>query len=196
MRTFFATFRPAFLCLLLLTLLLGIIYPLFMYGIGQLFFHKTANGSLILQNGKVIGSEWIGQNFNQPTYFHPRPSSAGDKGYDAANSSGSNLGPTSQKLIDQIRDRATNYRAENQLGADILIPADAVTASASGLDPHISVENALLQASRIAQARNLPKEKIMQLIEKFTEGRDLGLFGEKRINVLRINLALDQMSAS
>ena len=183
MRAFFA----------LLTVLLGIIYPLFMFGVGQLFFHKKANGSLFFyEDGKVIGSLWIAQNFTKPEYFHPRPSSAGDKGFDAANSSGSNLGPTSQKLADALQQRVAAYRSENSLSSDTMIPADAVMTSGSGLDPHISTANALLQAARVASARGLSQGKIEDLITEYTEEPTLGLFGQARINVLRINLALDK----
>lgn len=191
MRSFFASLKPAAISLALLTVLLGIIYPLFMCGIGQLFFHRKANGSLVSREGKVVGSLWIAQGFVKPEYFHPRPSSAGSSGYDAANSSGSNLGPTSQKLIDALRQRASDYRLENRLDAETSMPADAVTSSGSGLDPHISVANALLQASRVASARNLEREEMERLIAKYTEHPWLGLFGTPRVNVLRINLALD-----
>jgi K+-transporting ATPase ATPase C chain len=197
MKAFFASLKPAVISLALLTLLLGIIYPLFMYGMGQLFFHKSANGTLFYyQDGKVLGSEWIAQGFTKPEYFHPRPSSAGDKGYDAANSSGSNLGPTSQKLADALRQRAVDYRSENKLSSDTSIPADAITTSGSGLDPHISVANALLQATRVASARSLNEGDVRSLIAEYTEGPSLGLFGEARINVLRLNLALDKLALS
>ena len=189
-------FRPAIVSLLLLTLLTGIIYPLFIFGIGQIFFHKKANGTLFYYKDKeVIGSEWIGQNFIKPQYFHPRPSAAGN-GYDAANSSGSNLGPTSQKLIDSLRQRAASYRSENNLSSEAPIPADAVTASGSGLDPHISVKNAQLQAARVASARSMTLDSVNELIQQFTEGRTFGIFGEKRINVLRLNLELDKITGS
>lgn len=184
--------KTSFILLFFLTILIGIIYPCFMWGIGELFFHQKTNGTLIhSQDGKVIGSEWIAQNFTSAKYFHPRPSNAGDKGYDASNSSGSNLGPTSQKLMDTLKQRADTYRTENNLTGDV--PADAVTASGSGLDPHISVANAQIQAARIAAARTISKETVDRLIRDFTEERTLSLFGEKRINVLRINLELDQL---
>ncbi len=190
------TLKTSAILLTLLTILLGIIYPYFMWGIGQVFFHKHANGTLFFyKDKKVLGSEWIAQNFTQDEYFHPRPSSAGDKGYDASNSSGSNLGPTSQKLIDTLKSRSSDYRAANQLSPTAPIPADAITTSGSGLDPHISPENALLQAPRISAARNLPLDQLSQLIDAFTEGRTLAIFGEKRINVLRINLELDKLAA-
>jgi len=135
----------------------------------------------------------IGQNFQNPQYFHPRPSAAGEAGFDAANSSGSNLGPLSQKLLDAAKERATAYRAENELASDALFPADAVTASASGLDPHISVQNALLQAPRIAKAHNLSNEEVTRLLKAHIEGRALGIFGESRVNALKLNISLDQM---
>ena len=194
MKTFIATLRPACISLFLLTLLLGIIYPLVMWGIGDLFFQHQANGSLILRENKVIGSSLIAQNFITPQYFHPRPSAAGDQGFDAANSSGSNLGPTSQKLDTAIRERILQYQAENSLAPETKIPADAVTSSGSGLDPHISLQNALLQASRIAKARNLTIEQIQALIKKHTLTRSLFLFGEPRVNVLELNLALDSLN--
>src|SRR5512135_3181914 len=139
--------RPAILMIVLMTLLTGLAYPLGMTGLAQLLFPHQANGSLVTVNGKVIGSELLGQNFTSAKYFHGRPSAAGN-GYDAANSSGSNLGPTSKKMMDQITNRAGRYRTVNGLSSGMKIPADAVTASSSGLDPHISVQNALLQASR------------------------------------------------
>lgn len=197
MKLFIASLRPALIALVLLTILGGIIYPLFMYGIGELFFHNEANGTLFYyKDGKVMGSEWIGQNFTKPEYFHPRPSAAGANGYDAANSSGSNLGPTSKALIDSLRQRAQSYRTENKLAPDTVIPAEAVTASGSGLDPHISVGNALLQASRVAAARGISVDEVKKTIERYTDGPTWGLFGEERINVLRINLALDKISYS
>jgi len=184
------TLKPALLASILFTLLLGILYPLFLWAASQLLFHRSAGGSLVENGGAVIGSELIGQKFSAPKYFHPRPSSAGD-GYDAANSSASNLGPTSQKLIDALAERASAYRSENQIPPGSLIPADAVTGSGSGLDPHISPENAKLQAARVAAARNLPLASILQAIDEATEGRDLWIFGNERVNVLKLNLALD-----
>ena len=186
--------KPSVMSLLFFTVVFGFIYPLFMFGVGQLCFRKEAGGSLVLNNkGQVIGSELIAQNFTQPGYFHPRPSSAGDKGYDASNSSGSNLGPTSQKLIDSVAKRAIQYRMENKLMPNMKIPADSITSSGSGLDPHISLANALLQASRVAAARKVSEQKVKALISTHTEGATWGLFGEERVNVLKINLALDDM---
>jgi len=175
-----------------LTVLLGIVYPLIMTGLSQVFFPSQANGSLIRDSaGNVVGSALLGQNFSSPENFHPRPSTAGTDGYDATSSGGSNLGPTNQKLIDAATDRATAYRAENGLAADALVPVDAVTASASGLDPDISPANALIQAGRVARARNLSEDQVRSLVNQSTEGRTLVVLGEPRVNVLKLNLALD-----
>lgn len=171
------------------------IYPIVTWGLGQLFFSKQANGSLI-QNGDSVpvGSQWIGQNFSATKYFHPRPSAAGSNGYDASNSGGSNLGPTSQKLMDTIKMRVQTYRSENHLANDVLVPADAVTASGSGLDPHISIKNALLQARRVAQARSLDINIVKNEIVKATAVPAFGILGEPGVNVLQLNLALDRTS--
>ena len=168
-------------------------YPLLVTGIAQTAFKKQASGSLITdKDGKVIGSALLGQNFTTDPYFHPRPSAAG-AGYDAASSSGSNLGPTSQKLNDALKERITAYRTQNSLAAVATVPADAVTASGSGLDPHISVRNAELQAARVAKARNLNVEKVKELIIARTTKPGLGIFGDAGVNVLQLNLALDQL---
>lgn len=228
---------------LFMTVVLGVVYPLVMTGISQLIFPKQANGSLIMVGGKVIGSEIIGQSFTKPEYFHPRPSAAGS-GYDASASGGSNLGPTSAKLIrgttkmddkknevvdyDGIDLRIMHYCVENEIpyesstpleqfkGADgslddvklikafnddkaplvftpkAPIPADAVTTSGSGLDPHISPANAQVQVARVAKARGISVDQAIQIVARFTEGPDLGLLGEPRVNVLKLNLAMDQ----
>jgi len=176
--------------LVLLIILCGV-YPLVVWGIAQVAFPSQANGSLINAKGQVVGSRLLAQNFSGAQYFHPRPSAAGDTGYDGTSSGGSNLGPLSQKLIDEVKERVEKYRAENNLPAGTLIPADAVTASGSGLDPHISPGNAGLQAPRIAQARHLSESTLRNLIAQYREGPDWGLFGEPRVNVLRLNLALD-----
>lgn len=169
------------------------LYPLVVFGIAQTMFYDKANGSLIVdRGGEVRGSRLIGQNFSGERYFHPRPSAAGI-GYDAANSSGSNLGPISQKLNDAIKARIAAYRMENGLQATDPVPADAVTASGSGLDPHISVRNAELQVARVAKARNLSAEKVRDLIRQHTDGPALGFIGEAGINVLRLNVALDSV---
>jgi len=174
-----------------LLIILCCVYPLVVWGIAQVAFPSQANGSLLEVKGKVVGSSLMAQNFGGAQYFHARPSAAGDTGYDGTSSGGSNLGPLSRKLTDQVKERVENYRAENNLPAGTLVPADAVTASGSGLDPHISLGNAGLQAPRVAKARNLKETTIRSLIAKYREGPDWGLLGEPRINVLRLNLALD-----
>jgi potassium-transporting ATPase KdpC subunit len=187
--------RTAVLMTVVLTVFLGIIYPLVMTGISQVLFNTQANGSLVRDvSGNVIGSAILGQNFSQPQYFHPRPSAAGSDGYDATSSGGSNFGPTNQKLIDAVQQRAQDYRTENGLADDALVPVDAVTASASGLDPDISPANALLQANRVAKERGLSVEQVKTLIDQNTEGRTLFVLGEPRINVLKLNLALDALA--
>ncbi len=176
-----------------LAVLVSGLYPLVVWALSQGLFPYEANGSLVQRNGIVVGSELIAQRFQSPKYFHPRPSAAGDAGYDAANSSGSNLGPLSRKLLDAVRDRIEAYRAENGLPADAPVPADAVTASASGLDPHISVRNAHLQAPRVARERGIGPDVMDRVMQAYTEGRDWGIFGEPRVNVLKLNLALDRL---
>jgi K+-transporting ATPase ATPase C chain len=182
--------RISLIATLCLAVLLCGIYPVVVWGIAQGLFPSQANGSLVSVKGQVIGSSLLAQNFTGAGYFHPRPSAAGD-GYDAVSSGGSNLGPTSQKLIDAVKERVAAYRAENKLAPEVLIPADAVTASASGLDPHISLKNAMLQASRVAKARGIGEEALRKMIVSHTEGRDLGIFGEPRVNVLMLNLDMD-----
>ena len=182
---------PGLRITLFLTILLGVVYPLTITGISQIAFPHQANGSLVTSRGKVIGSELIGQNFIKPEYFQPRPSAAGSDGYDGTSSGGSNLGPTSQRLLDRTRASVERFRRENP-DYDGPIPADLLTASASGLDPHISPDSALAQAARVAKARNLPGDKVRRLIAQNTERPDLGLLGEPRVNVLRLNLALDE----
>lgn len=175
---------------LTLVLLCGL-YPLAVWGVSQAVFPAQANGSLITRNGAIVGSALIGQNFSAEKYFHPRPSAAGD-GYAAANSSGSNLGPTSQKLFDSIKERAAAYRKMNGLADGDPIPADAVTASGSGLDPEISPANAKLQAGRVARARGWEVPRVEDLVRSHTRGRALGILGDPGVNVLALNLALDQ----
>lgn len=181
---------PAVRMTVLLTILTGLIYPGLVTGACQLLFRNQANGSLIVQNGQVIGSSLIGQHFTKPEYFHSRPSAAGNDGYDPTASQGSNLGPTSQKLYERIKASADQFRKENPAYSGP-IPADALTASGSGLDPDISVANAKAQAERVANARNISVLRIEALIASATKGRDAGLLGEPRVNVLKLNLALD-----
>jgi K+-transporting ATPase ATPase C chain len=180
---------PALRITLAMTVLTGLLYPALVTGIAQVVFRRQADGSLIVKNGRVIGSESIGQTFTRPEYFHSRFSTAGE-GYDAAASGGSNLGPTSSKLLDRVKQSVTAYRAANP-EAGARVPADAVLASASGLDPHITPDNAGLQAARVAKARGVARERILELLRQMQETRDLGLLGEPRVNVLRLNLALD-----
>jgi K+-transporting ATPase ATPase C chain len=182
---------PALRMTLLLTILTGLVYPGVVTGVCQLLFRNQANGSLIVQNGNVIGSSLIGQNFAKPEYFHPRPSAAGNDGYDPTASQGSNLGPTSQKLYDRMKASADQFRKENPAYSGS-IPADALTASGSGLDPDISLANASAQAARVAQARNVPLSSIERLITSATKSRDIGFLGEPRVNVLELNLTLDR----
>jgi K+-transporting ATPase ATPase C chain len=176
---------------ILMTVLLGGVYPLAITGLCQVIFPRQANGSLINAGDRVVGSELIGQNFTRLEYFQGRPSAAGSDGYDATASSGSNYGPTNQKLIDRVKGSVEKFRKENPAYKGSL-PADLVTASSSGLDPHLSPESARAQAPRVARARGLPADQIILLISRFTEGPDLGLLGEPRVNVLKLNLALDR----
>lgn len=169
------------------TLLLGVVYPFVVTGLAQVLFPKQANGELITVNGKIIGSRLIGQPFSSPGYFHPRPSAAGN-GYDAVNSGGSNLGPTNKTLIDRVNGDAQKLQAENPA---MPVPMDLVTASASGLDPHISPEGALFQAPRVARERGMTENDVRAVIAKHIEGRQFGFFGEARVNVLELNLDLD-----
>jgi len=192
MKEFFSHIRGAVVSTFVLAVVCCGLYPLVVFGISQALFRDKANGSLIVDpDGLVHGSKLLGQGFAAPKYFHPRPSAAGN-GYDAASSGGSNLGPTSQKLNDAIKERVAAYRAENGLSETDPVPADAVTASGSGLDPHISLRNAELQTARVAKARGFSKEKVRELVRQYTDPRDLGVFGDPGVNVLEINRALDQ----
>jgi potassium-transporting ATPase KdpC subunit len=195
LKELFLEIRGAIMATLVIAVVCCGLYPLIVFGISQALFHDKANGSLILgKDGRVRGSKLLGQSFTAEKYFHPRPSAAGN-GYDAANSGGSNSGPTSQKLNDAIKDRVDAYRKDNGLNADEPVPADAVTASGSGLDPDISVRNAELQILRVARARGLSQAKVRELIQRYTDTRDLGVLGDPGVNVLELNLALDSSGA-
>jgi len=192
MKTILSEIRPAIVSTVVFAVICCGFYPLAVTGISKLAFADKANGSLIVDaKGTLIGSSLIGQNFSGEEYFHSRPSAAGANGYDAANSCGSNLGPTSQKLADLIKERVAAYRTTNGIAENQQVPADAVTASASGLDPHISPANAALQVARVAKARSLSAEKIKELISANTDKADLGMLGVDGVNVLKLNLALD-----
>jgi potassium-transporting ATPase KdpC subunit len=193
MKNGFAELGRSLVAVASLAFILCGLYPLVSWGLAQAIFPGRANGSLIVRRGIVSGSALIGQPFSGPAYFHPRPSTAG-QGYDAARSGGRNLGPLSKELLDAVGRSVAEYRAENGLPPGTLVPADAVTASASGLDPHISPENARLQAARVAAARGLTEAEVLSRVEASTEGRTLGFLGEPRVNVLKLNLALDGVS--
>jgi K+-transporting ATPase ATPase C chain len=186
---------PAFRMTALLTVVTGLLYPGAVTGVCQILFHDQANGSLIVKGGEVRGSMLLAQSFTKPEYFHPRPSAAGSDGYDATASSGSNYGPTSQKLFDRMKAASEQFRKENPdyQGA---IPADAITASGSGLDPEISVANANAQMARVAKARGIPLEQVAHMVNGVTETRDLAFLGDARVNVLKLNLQLDSATQS
>jgi potassium-transporting ATPase KdpC subunit len=193
MKTIVTNTVTSLRALLVLTILLCGIYPMLIWVVGQTFFAKSANGSIIKnRDGAVVGSGRIAQGFTDTCYFQPRPSAAGS-GYDAAASGGSNLGPLSRKLADQVHDRINAYRAMNHLDSGVPVPADAVTASGSGLDPDISIANAMLQASRVANARHLDHQTVIRLIKGQTQERQFRFLGEPRVNVLKLNVSLDRI---
>jgi potassium-transporting ATPase KdpC subunit len=187
-------FRPAILMVVVFTVITGLLYPLAVTGVAQVAFPGASDGSLVRDaNGNVLGSSIIGQQFSDPKYFWGRPSAAGD-GYDAANSSGSNLGPTSEKLRQQVTERAQALREANGLPNDAIVPAELVTASASGLDPNISPDGARFQAHRVAQERGLTDQQVLDLIDDHIDGRTLWFMGEEKVNVLELNMALDALA--
>ncbi|HEY1662029.1 MAG TPA: K(+)-transporting ATPase subunit C [Verrucomicrobiae bacterium] len=195
MKTIFAEFGRSIVATIVFAVVGCCIYPLVVYGLGQLMFSQQANGSLMYdKSGTVRGSSLLCQNFTSDKYFHPRPSAAGANGYDPTSSSGSNLGPTSSNLVNNITGNIAVYRADNNLATNASVPADAVTESASGLDPHISVVNAELQLPRVAKQRGMTMDQVQKLVDENTEGRDLGIFGVPRVNVMTLNFALDQLA--
>jgi K+-transporting ATPase ATPase C chain len=185
---------PALMAVLVFTVLCGIIYPLVVTGVAQLAFNRKADGSLITRDGVVVGSELVDQNFSDPGYFWPRPSAAGASGYDGTASGGSNLGPSNQTFLDTVAERVAAYRAANGLPETTAVPVDAVTASGSGLDPDISVANARLQVARIAEARHMDPADVQALVDGNTSAQALGFLGERGVNVVKLNLALDDAS--
>jgi K+-transporting ATPase ATPase C chain len=193
MKTFLTEIRGAVMATVILALVCCGFYPLVVFGIGQTLFHDRANGSLLLdRTGSVRGSRLLGQQFTSEKYFQSRPSAAGC-GYDAASSSGSNLGPTSQKLNDALTQRIADYRTQNNLETNAPVPADAVTSSGSGLDPHITLRNAGLQAPRVAKARHIPLAQVLALVRANTDPAAFGILGDPGVNVLPLNLALDEL---
>jgi len=196
MKTLLLELKTSILATIVLAIICSGLYPLVIWGIGQVVFPYQANGSLVeAKDGTVVGSALLAQGFSGEKYFHPRPSSAGT-GYDPTSSGGSNLGPTSQKLVDQVKQNVEAYRKENGLADNVLIPADAVTNSGSGLDPHISGENALLQVPRVAKARNLDVAVVKKAIQDATEHSFFRIGGEPGVNVLKLNLALDNLPSA
>jgi K+-transporting ATPase ATPase C chain len=194
MKTFLKELWTSVVATVVLCVVVSGIYPVLIWGVGQVLFPHQANGSLVENNGQIVGSELLAQGFSGAKYFHPRPSAAGT-GYDPTSSGGSNLGPTSQKLMDGIKANVAQYRQENALSADALVPADAVTASGSGLDPHISLQNAKIQIARVAKERGLSDEVVQAEVTKATDNALLGIGGEPGVNVLKVNLALDALDS-
>jgi K+-transporting ATPase ATPase C chain len=193
MKNILAEFGRSVAATLLFAVILCGVYPLVVFGVSQLLFPHQANGSLLVDKSGVRGSALLAQNFTGAKYFHPRPSAAGANGYDATSSGGSNLGPTSTNLVANITQNIANYRAENNLATNAIVSADAVTASGSGLDPDISPANTELQISRVARARGISEDRVREFVKQNTHGRDLGVFGEPRVNVMTLNFALDQL---
>jgi potassium-transporting ATPase KdpC subunit len=194
MKTIISEFGRSIVATIFFAVIVCGVYPLVVYGIGQTLFPHQAYGSLIIdKSGKVWGSELLCQNFTSDKYFHPRPSAAGNNGYDPTSSSGSNLGPTSGTLYTNIMQNIAAYRSDNNVPTNVPVPADAVTESGSGLDPHISEANAELQLPRVAKVRGLSPDKVRELVRENTSDRDWGLFGERRVNVVTLNYALDSL---
>ena len=193
MKTFLKELWTSIVATVVLCVVVSGIYPVLIWGVGQLLFPHQANGSLVENNGQIVGSKLLAQGFSGAKYFHPRPSAAGT-GYDPLNSGGSNLGPTSQKLMDGIKANVIQYRQENGLSTEAVVPADAVTASGSGLDPHISLQNARLQVARVAKERGLTEEAVRAEVTKATDNALLGIGGDPGVNVLKANLALDALA--
>ena len=195
MKNLFAEFGRSIVATIFFAVILCGVYPLVVFGAAKLFFPHQAGGSLLVdKSGAIRGSALLAQNFTGAQYFHPRPSAAGANGFDATSSGGSNLGPTSSNLVANITQNLANYGAENNLATNAIVPADAVTESASGLDPHISPANAEIQIARVAKARGISEEQLRMLVQQNTSGRDLSLFGEPRVNVMTLNCALDQLA--
>jgi K+-transporting ATPase ATPase C chain len=193
MKTFLKELWTSIAATVVLCIVVSGLYPVFIWGVGQVLFPHQANGSLVENNGQIVGSELLAQGFSGAKYFHPRPSAAGT-GYDPTSSGGSNLGPTSQKLMDGIKANVAQYRQENGLAAEATVPVDAVTASGSGLDPHISLQNAQLQIPRVAKERGLTEETLRGEVSKATDNPLLGIGGDAGVNVLKVNLALDVLA--
>jgi K+-transporting ATPase ATPase C chain len=195
MKNIFAEFGRSIVVTIFFAVICCGLYPLVVYGAAQLLFPYQANGSLLVDKSNTVrGSALLAQNFTGAQYFHPRPSAAGANGYDPTSSGGSNLGPTSSNLVANITGNIATYRSDNNMATNAPLPADAVTESASGLDPHISVANAEIQIARVAKARGLSADRVRELVRKNTAGRDLGVFGEPRVNVMTLNFALDGLA--
>jgi K+-transporting ATPase ATPase C chain len=192
LRNTYKDLRTGIIAFVVFSAVCGLAYPYAITGIAQAVFNRQANGSLVQQNGKDVGSSLVGQNFSAPAYFHPRPSAAGADGYDASASSGSNLGPSSRVLATTVAGNVDSVRADNNLAADAKVPVDSVTASGSGLDPHISPAYAQLQILRVARARGLQAADVQRLVDQNRDGSTFGVLGEPRVNVLELNLALDK----